>query len=357
MKLKRVSVIGAGAWGTVVAKVLAEKGHTVSLWSFEKDLPEIIREQGENSRYLPGIPLPTEMIVSSDIQEVATDVDVILLAVPSLFLLDIAKQIVGVPNILEGKTSIGILSKGLIEINNSPTLITEALEQYLPGSYKKKLVYISGPSHAEEVGRGKMTGLITASRSPKEAVKMRHLLSSENLFVFSSLDVVGVQVCAIMKNVIAIAFGVMDALKETDSRFGDNTESLLLASGLHELQTFGFAMGATHPETFTSIAGVGDLDVTCRSQYGRNRRFGQEIVTKDILAPFNGIEDALNRIHEIGYLPEGLVACYHVARVVKEKKLKLNITEGLYSILNKEVAPSDMVSAVVQKARPITKLR
>ncbi len=356
-KMQHIAVIGAGAWGTAVAKVLADKGHHVELWSFESELPEIIGTTGENTPYLPGIPLPKNLTSSNNLQEVATGADVILLAVPSLFLLGIAKQLTSIPNIQDGSTSIGILSKGLIEVDGSPTLITEALRQHLPVHYAKRLVYISGPSHAEEVGCGKITGLISASRSPKEAVKMRHLLSSENLFVFSSLDVVGVQVCAIMKNIIAIAFGIADALKESDPRFGDNTESFLLASGLHELQAFGFAMGATHPETFTSIAGVGDLDVTCRSEYGRNRRFGREIITKNVLEPFANIEDTIARFSEIGYLPEGLVACYHTMRVMEQKKLRLNITAGLYQVLNKEVAPEDMVNSIIQKVRPITKLK
>ncbi len=350
-RTQQIAVVGAGAWGTAVAKVLAEKGHHVRLWAFEQELPKLIETTGENTLFLQGIPLPKNVSASNNLQEVVTKADVILLAVPSLFLLSTVKELTQDPATLEKNPSIGILSKGLIEVDGSPLFITQALEHYLPACYKDQLVYISGPSHAEEVGLGKITGLIAASKSPKETVKMRNLLTTSRLFTFSSFDVIGVQVCAIMKNIIAIGFGIMDALTETDDRFGGNTESLLLASGLHELQIFGRAMGASHSETFSSIAGVGDLDVTCRSPYGRNRRFGREIITKNLLDSFQGIDDIIARVSEIGYIPEGLVACYHVVHVAKQQGIRLEITQGLYQILNKEQDPVEVITSLITKVR------
>ncbi len=350
-EIRKIAVIGAGAWGTAVAKVLADKGYDVHLWAFEKELPAIIKEKRENTLFLPKIPLPQNLHPSNDLIEVARGCNVLFFAVPSLFLLPTVKELMKDPTLLGLQPSIGILSKGLIEVNGTPLFITQALETELPPEYKDQLVYISGPSHAEEVGQGKITGLIAASRSPKETVRMRHLLTTSRLLTFSSFDIIGVQTSAIMKNIIAIAFGIIDALTETDDRFGDNTESLLLASGLHELQVFGREMGASHAETFTSIAGIGDLDVTCRSRYGRNRRFGREIITKDVLKPFSGIEDMLQNITQLGYIPEGLVACYHVVRVAEQRGIHLEITKALYQILNKECDPADALTSILTKFR------
>jgi glycerol-3-phosphate dehydrogenase (NAD(P)+) len=172
--------------------------------------------------------------------------------------------------------------------------------------------------------------------------------------VFSSFDVRGVQVAAASKNVIAIAFGMLDALKTSAAErgmediFGDGTESLLLAAGLNEIQTLGRAMGATHPETFTSISGVGDLDVTCRSIFGRNRRFGREIIEKDILKSFTSLDDLIARISEVGYLPEGVVAAKYVKVLSEQQNLKMPISLCLYRILNKEITPIEFLHAFIK---------
>jgi len=190
-----------------------------------------------------------------------------------LYLASTIKKIIDVKTVADGSTCIGVLTKGFVPSEKGPKLVIETMEAALPSVYKGNLVYISGPSHAEEVAMGKLTGLIAASESPKNSIKFRELMKVPGLMVFSSLDVIGVQVCAAAKNVVAIVFGCLDAVAEQSDALGDNSESLLLAAGLNEIQILGFAMGATHAETFTSIAGVGDLDVTCRSKYGRNRRF------------------------------------------------------------------------------------
>jgi len=345
----RVGIFGAGAWGTAVAKVLSDKGLRVEIWSFEQEVAQEINKKHTNNRYLYGVNLPQTLKASNIPQEVATDKDYILFVIPSLFLLNIVKSILGVKNIMEGKSYIGILTKGFIETEGEIHLITEVIENYLPGFYKDKLVYISGPSHAEEVARGKLTGLISASKNGKNAIRFRNLLSSDSLMVFPSLDITGVQVSAALKNVIAIAFGMLDALKELLDIFGDNTESLLLAAGLNEIQQVGLAMGSTHPETFTSIAGVGDLDVTCRSKYGRNRRFGREIVLDNVLSKFRNIEDLLANLPSLGYIPEGAAAtrCAHILN--KQYKLKLPIISGVYKILNREEEPADELRNILFK--------
>jgi glycerol-3-phosphate dehydrogenase (NAD(P)+) len=348
MKKPEIAVLGAGAWGTALAKVIADKGHEVLLWCRNEDTAAGINREHHNWRRLPGIQLPENLSASGDILEAAEGRAYIILALPSLYLLENVKKILGACSIREGKSIIAVISKGFLPGPKGPRLILETLEDYLPGFYRDSLVYIAGPSHAEEVSCGKITGLIAASENAKNSIRFRDLLKSRRLLVFSSFDVRGVQVAAAVKNVIALAFGMLDALKteslpDSDNFFGDGTESLLLAAGLNEIQTLGLAMGATHPETFTSISGVGDLDVTCRSPFGRNRRFGREIIEKNILEPFGSIDDLVNRIGELGYLPEGAAAAKYVQLLSETHKLKLPVSRGVYRILNREISPTEFL--------------
>ena len=341
----KAAILGAGAWGTAVAKVIAENGAETIIWCLENSTSEDINQKHRNSRFLPDIELPHSLKATSNIEEAAEGSEYLILAAPSVYLLDTVKNILNVNSIREGKTAIAVLAKGFLPTSRGPRLILETLEDYLPGFYQKSLVYIAGPSHAEEVARGKITGLIAASENAKNAIRFRYLLKSSRLFVFSSLDVKGVQAAAAAKNVIAIAFGMLDAIKTLDktNMFGDGTESLLLAAGLNEIQTLGRALGATHPETFTSISGIGDLDVTCRSQWGRNRRFGREIIEKNILEPFKNLEDIIARINELEYLPEGLPAAKYVWMLAEKHRLKMPVSLGLYQILNREIEPWDFL--------------
>jgi glycerol-3-phosphate dehydrogenase (NAD(P)+) len=348
---ERIGVIGAGAWGTALAKVLAECGHEVAIWCNEAEVAADILERGRNERYLPGVRLPRGIGAGTDPLAVAAGKDVLLLAVPSPYLMGVARRILSAPKVMDGEALIVVVTKGFVPdsaaqaISRGPRLILETLEDYLPGFYRGNTVYLSGPSHAEEVSLGMITGLAAASQNGRNAIRVRELFRGSRVLVFPSLDTVGVQVCAAAKNVVAIAFGMLDAIAGRGvasiggAEFGDNTESLLLAAGLNEMQALGTALGSTHPETFTSIAGVGDLDVTCRSVHGRNRRFGREIIEKSILAPFRDLDDLLARISELGYLPEGAVACKHVAAIAAERRLDLPIMGGVYRILNRRTEP------------------
>ena len=351
MKAKSVGVIGAGAWGSGLAQAIARGGHKVQVWAMESDVVESINNEHENKRYLPGYPLSENLTASTNIEEVANGKEYLILASPSLFIASTAKKIASVPSIKNGETVIGVLTKGFVASDDGPRLILDTLEDVLPECYKGALVYISGPSHAEEVAMGKLTGLIAASEHALNSIKFRELLRVPGLMVYSSLDVIGVQICAAAKNVVAVVYGALDAVSEHSDIFGDNSESLLLAAGLNELQTIGFAMGATHAETFTSIAGVGDLDVTCRSKYGRNRRFGQDIIKTDILSKFKNLDDLIERIGEIGYLSEGAVACKFIHQIAEKHNLKLPICDSLYRILNKEIEPMALLQELMMQGK------
>lgn len=348
METKTVGVIGGGAWGTGLAQALARGNHKVQIWALEDEVVQSINTEHENKKFLPGYKLNESITCSNDIVEVATGKEFLIIASPSLFLASTIKKIVDVPNIADGSTVIASVTKGFVPSDNGPKLILETMESALPEIYKDCTVYVAGPSHAEEVAMGKITGLVAASLNPKNSIRVRELLRVPGLMVFSSFDVIGVQICAAAKNVIAAVYGAMDAIAETSDIVGDNTESLLLAAGLNEIQTLGFAMGATHAETFTSVSGVGDLDVTCKSKYGRNRRFGQDIVKTDMLSKFKDIDDLIANVGKIGYLPEGAIACKYVHQIAEKKDLKLPLCDALYKVLNKETTVKQILDSLMK---------
>ena len=347
MAEKTVGIIGGGAWGTGIAQALARGGHKVEIWALEDDVVASINNEHENKRFLPGFKLEPSITCSNDIWQVAFGKEFLFVASPSIFLAQTLAKINTVPNIVDGSTVIAALTKGFVPSPTGPKLILETIESALPEVYKDCTVYVAGPSHAEEVAMGKITGLVAASLNPKNSIRVRELLKVPGLMVFSSFDVIGCQICAAAKNVIAAVYGAMDAIAETSDIVGDNTESLLLAAGLNEIQTLGFAMGATHAETFTSVSGVGDLDVTCKSKYGRNRRFGQDIVKTDMLSRFKDIDDLIANVGKIGYLPEGAIACKYVHEIAQKKDLKLPLCTALYKVLNKESTVEQMVKELL----------
>ncbi|MBP3741722.1 MAG: NAD(P)H-dependent glycerol-3-phosphate dehydrogenase [Treponema sp.] len=348
MEGKNVGVIGGGAWGTGIAQAIARGNNKVSIWALEDEVVESINNEHENKKFLPGYKLEESITCSSDIVEVASNKEFLIIASPSLFLAKTMEKIKNVPGVADGTTIIASVTKGFVPSENGPKLILETMESVLPEFYKDCTVYVAGPSHAEEVAMGKLTGLVAASLNPKNSIKVRELLRVPGLLVFSSFDVVGVQICAAAKNVVAAVYGAMDALAEKSDYIGDNTESLLLAAGLNEIQTLGFAMGATHAETFTSISGVGDLDVTCKSKYGRNRRFGQDIIKTDMLSKFKDIDDLIANVGKIGYLPEGAIACKYVHEIAQKKDIKLPICDALYKILNKEQTVEEILNTLIR---------
>lgn len=348
MESKNVGIIGGGAWGTGMAQALARGNHKVQIWALEDEVVESINKEHENKKFLPEYKLSDSITCSKDIVEVATGKEFLIIASPSLYLASTLAKIVNVPNIADGSTVIASLTKGFVPSAEGPKLILETMESALPEIYKDCTVYVAGPSHAEEVAMGKLTGLVAASLNPKNSIRVRELMRVPGLMVYSSFDVVGVQICAAAKNVVACVYGALDAITETSELFGDNTESLLMAAGLNEIQTLGFAMGATHAETFTSISGVGDLDVTCKSKYGRNRRFGQDIVKTDMLAKFTSIDDLIANVGKIGYLPEGAIACKYVHEIGIKKDLRLPLTDALYKILNKESTVDEAINDLLK---------
>ncbi len=316
------------------------------LWSFEEDVKNGINNGNVNDKYLKGIKLPKNLVASSDLFEVVSMSDYILIATPSLFTVDIFKKLDQFFDSLELKPKLAIFTKGFLTFNGKTHTVIEAAEKVIKG-YKDEITYIVGPSHAEEVGLGVITGLVAASHNRENAYLFINLFSKTPISLFYSNDVFGVQIAAALKNVFAIAFGILDAYKLNYSNLiGNNTESFLFSISLNNMKDIAIELGGKNIETFLFLSGSGDLDVTCRSMFGRNRRFGNEIVSKNILESFFSIDDLINNIEKIGYLPEGVFAAKSIFSLLKELNRDFNPNSLLiviYKILNKELGAESVI--------------
>lgn len=261
-----VGVLGAGSWGTALALLLHNNGQKVSLWEFDGDLARKLHETRENKTFLPGVAIPPDIQISSDLKMVAAEKEILLMVVPS----HVFREVCGHISKLNVKDAILVSCSKGIE-NETLLRMSEIFQEVLPDISAERIVVFAGPSHAEEVGRGIPT-VVTAASSGREAChRIQDIFMSPVFRVYSSEDVVGVELGAALKNVIAIAAGIIDGVG-----FGDNTKAALLTRGMAEITRLGVAMGA-NPLTFTGLSGIGDLIVTCTSRHSRNRHVGEEI--------------------------------------------------------------------------------
>ena len=265
------AVLGAGAWGTAMAVVLAQNaGHHVSLWSARPENAHALIEQRQNVRLLPGVPIPPSVHVTTDIAEAVHQAELLAVAVPTVHLRSTLERIAwAVPQNVPALS----LTKGL-EISTflRPTEIIRQVWGPRP------LAVLSGPSHAEEVGRFLPTTVVAASADLVLARWVQQHFSTERFRVYTNLDMIGVELAGALKNIIGIAAGISDGLG-----FGDNAMSALMTRGLSEMARFGVALGA-EPQTFGGLAGMGDLITTCLSRHGRNRHVGQRLARGEKLA-------------------------------------------------------------------------
>ncbi|MEG2120259.1 MAG: NAD(P)H-dependent glycerol-3-phosphate dehydrogenase, partial [Pseudoflavonifractor sp.] len=280
----KITVLGSGGWGTALAMVLLENGHDVTLWSYSEAESAVLAQTGENPM-LKGVALPSTLHLTSHISCVK-DCEVVVLATPSFAVRATARQLAG---LIAQDTVVVSVSKG-IEKDTSLTL-TQVLEEELGGGCK--VVALSGPSHAEEVGRGVPTTVVSASKDQAAAELVQDLFMNERFRVYASDDVLGVELAAALKNVIALCAGCCDGMG-----FGDNTKAALMTRGLSEIARLGEALGG-RKETFAGLAGVGDLIVTCTSMHSRNRRCGI------LIGKGMPVADA---VKEIGAVVEGYYA-------------------------------------------------
>ncbi len=322
-----ITVLGSGGWGTALALLLLENGHSVTLWSYKEEESAALREKRENP-VLPGVPLPEGLILTADLSCVRNSA-VVVLATPSFAVRTTARQM---KPLLAPGTVIVSVSKG-VEKDTSLTL-TEAIAQEVGEGYP--IVALSGPSHAEEVGRKIPTVVVSASKDEKSAKLVQDLFMNERFRVYTTDDVIGVELGAALKNVIALCAGINDGLG-----YGDNTKAALMTRGLTEVARLGEAMGG-RKETFAGLAGLGDLIVTCTSMHSRNRRCG--IAIGKGTPPKQAVE-------EMGMVVEGYYAAANAKALADKLGVEMPITEAAYQVLYEGRDPRDAMAELMTRER------
>ena len=260
---KKISVIGDGGWGTTLALLLEKKGNRVTIWGVFPDYIEKMKSKMENTKFLPGIKIPDQIALTSDIGSAVRDAEIIVLAAPSQHMREVAGRLKGMD--LEGKLFVSV-AKGIE--NRSMMRMSQVIRDVLGNV---RIGVLSGPTISYEVARGLPTTVVAASGDEKTAQEIQDLFMTENFRIYTNTDLTGVELGGSLKNVIAIAAGISDGMG-----FGVNTKSGMLVRGIVEIARLGTAMGAKQ-ETFYGISGLGDLVTTCVSTHGRNRWFGEEI--------------------------------------------------------------------------------
>ena len=305
----KITVLGSGGWGTALALLLLENGNDVTLWSYAEEESKKLRETRENP-LLPGVKLPEEMQFSTDMACVK-GCGAIVVATPSFAVRSTAAQL---RELADEGTIIISVSKG-IEKDTSLRL-SQIIEEEVQD--KCPVVVLSGPSHAEEVGRHIPTGVVAAADDEEVAKTVQDLFMNKRFRVYTTDDKVGTEICAAMKNVIALCAGCCDGMG-----YGDNTKALLMTRGLAEMARLGVALGG-RKESFTGLAGVGDLIVTCCSMHSRNRRCGI------LIGQGKPVEEA---IQEIGAVVEGYYAAANARTLALKAGVEMPIAQAAYEVL------------------------
>lgn len=311
--MNRIAVLGAGGWGTALARLLVGKGHEVCLWGRSASHIHDLEVRRENIRYLPGVSLPPEVIVTSDLGRAVSGREVLVFAVPSQAVREAARACLPYLDRIELAVNV---AKG-IEVGTLRRL-SEVLMETLPAGLHQGIAVLSGPSHAEEVGREMPTAVVAAAHVRWTAEAVQEIFMCPYLRVYTNSDVVGVELASALKNVIAIAVGISEGLG-----FGDNSRAALMTRGLAEISRLGVALGA-NPLTFAGLAGVGDLIVTCTSRHSRNRRFGIAV------GQGLGLKEALEYV---GMVVEGVHATIAARELAAKTGIEMPIAEELYGIL------------------------
>ena len=258
--MAKISVLGAGSWGTALSLLLHNNGHSVRLWSALKDEVEMLRAKREHESKLPGVHLPEDIEITWDLESCLKDPDVAVLAVPSPFTRGTSAQMA--PCVKEGQIIVNV-AKGVEE--NTLMTLSEIISQEIP---QANVCVLSGPSHAEEVGKGIPTTCVVSAETRETAEYLQGIFMSPVFRVYTTPDILGVELGGALKNVIALAAGAADGLG-----YGDNTKAALITRGIAEIARLGTKMGA-RMETFYGLSGMGDLIVTCASVHSRNRKAG-----------------------------------------------------------------------------------
>jgi len=317
----RVGVIGGGSWGTALAILLKNNGHDVRMWLRGKEQLEAIKETGENRKYLPDVKIPDNIVISNDMEEVTYNRELFVLAVPSHGI----RQVLNENRKLFKKHQILVnVAKGIE--NDTLMRISQIAEEILP---ENPYAVLSGPSHAEEVAQNMPTTVVAASKEMNVAQYIQDVFMSPYFRVYTNPDVIGVELGGALKNVIALGAGISDGLG-----YGDNTKAALMTRGMTEIARLGEKMGA-NVITFSGLAGIGDLVVTCTSMHSRNRRAG-------ILIGKGMKVDEVTK--SVGMVVEGIKTTKSAYELAKIYDVKMPITKEIYEVLYEE---KDVKNSVV----------
>jgi glycerol-3-phosphate dehydrogenase (NAD(P)+) len=326
---EKIGVIGAGAWGTALAMLLAEKGHDVTLWMYEQDLAEETTRMRENRVYLPGFTLPASLRVTDSLETAVAGKSVILSVVPSHTVRSVARQLA--PFLPPGAIIVSA-SKG-IEIETLMPL-SEVFKDVLPQEFHSRLSFLSGPSFAKEVAQKMPTAVAVAAYDMTVARKIQEIFSSNTFRVYTNPDVIGLELAGSLKNVVAIAAGVLEGMG-----YGYNTMAALLTRGLAEMARLGTAMGGS-PQTFSGLAGMGDLVLTCTGGLSRNRTLGTRLGRGEKLA------DILAGLRTVA---EGVKTSRAARDLAIRYDVTMPIVEEVYQILYEGKDPKQAVQDLMTR--------
>lgn len=330
MKQKKVAVLGSGSWGTALSKVLAENGHDVKMWSRPEDIELIneINEKHTNKKYLNKVRLPETLTATTDLTEAIAGREFILVVIPTVGIRSVAKQL---NDLIDSPRIIIHASKGLEQ--GTYLRISTILEEEIDAAKRTAVVALSGPSHAEEVAVGDLTSITSASVNEEAARKVQDLFMNDYFRIYRNEDIIGVELGAALKNIIALGAGALNGLG-----YGDNAIAALVTRGLAEISRLGIALGA-EPKTFMGLSGVGDLIVTCTSPHSRNWRAGK------MIGEGANLEDIQA---EIGMAIEGLSTVIAAKELSEDRGIDMPITQAIYKVA---YADADVGETVLELMR------
>ena len=316
----RVGVIGAGSWGIALAKLLDGNGHQVTVWSIIKEEIEMLKKEHEHKDKLPGVKLSENMVFTNDLEEAMKDKDILVLAVPSPYTRSTAHSMA--PYLKDGQIIVNV-AKGIEE--HTMLTLSQIIEEELPAA---QVAVLSGPSHAEEVGRGIPTTIVVGAKKKETAEYLQNIFMNNVFRVYISPDVLGIELGAALKNVVALSAGIADGLG-----YGDNTKAALITRGITEIARLGTAMGGRF-ETFCGLTGIGDLIVTCASMHSRNRRAGI------LIGQGKTMQDAMD---EVKMVVEGVYSAKAAKELSEKYEVEMPIVDEVNKILFENKPASEAV--------------
>ena len=328
--MANVGVLGAGSWGTALSVLLHDNGHEVTIWSIDQKEVEMLNTKREHEAKLPGVKLAKEVVFTNELNHAINGKDFLVLAVPSIFTRSTARKMS--PFVAEGQMIVDV-AKGIEEA----TLMTlsEQIHQEIP---QADVAVLSGPSHAEEVGRKLPTTCVIGAKTKKTAEYLQSMFNSRVFRVYTSPDILGIELGGALKNVIALAAGIADGLG-----YGDNTKAALITRGIAEIARLGMKMGGKL-ETFTGLTGIGDLIVTCASVHSRNRKAGY------LMGQGKSMQEAMD---EVNMVVEGVYSAKAAASLAKKYDVPMPIVEEINRILFEGKDPKKAVDDLMLRESKI----